>query len=853
MESRPDHGFNPFSSEAGSYGAYDLPNDFMKGLDLSDPSSLGKLFGIQPPPHKSPKEVQLEARRRRDHIFALHDRLRAILERHEATIQSRWSKKKKKQRLEVLATAWGPGMAPTHRPDFEAFRRETAEQRKAGGTKFRDHFMWPYINQEDLVKPKTLPLLLNSRGRHHPSEFAGTDCDAVHLGLVSQAVMPVFLNGHTMIMFVKATDRAKYGKLLQWDDHPDAFNWFHTRTQAQPGEGLLVLETQERLLEFLVACCQAVLHDIPSDSLTTSAFPLLPEPQLKSEKDIDGFESLAVMAAEAPYRVPAQLDLERIANLLRARASAAEDHLWALREDPGYFAEHLGELKEHRQEMIKDTKADVHPTLRPGRESIFWVRIIGNVVVNAYLELEIFAELQAQAEALRPMYAKYGTALSPADDLPEEFFAALLRFRHYLTKAAKGMLEVLKGSVMASPPWRRFFVREPPASFGSTAMRLMSKPCVKMTKVQGELLWLLRTLWEDGNDLFLISMPLALDELERLLETQPEANELLTEYLAKTVGSLSIVSQCLAQLERFQPWSRSFESALVERDEAIKKEYARRTGPCARLMAGLRENNLSRAAKVGDPSDRKFAYPSEKRRTRENTDILRRAEQNLDTFWSNIDQLIYNSCGDLDGTAAGKFLSQERSLQRTQEWVDEPSTTAKAQGPSGSSVGGHAPIYKPLSTLYFGLPGKSGVTETDSLPKQKVKTRGPASSARKGDTQPEPVEEAAVADRPTIFVGARDLKVFKTLFFDPTMSSHPGETPWNDFLHAMTSTGLFTAEKLYGSVWQFQRVNSFDQSRIQFHEPHPHGKIPFVMARRFGRRLNKHYGWARDTFVLKNK
>lgn len=134
-----------------------------------------------------------------------------------------------------------------------------------------------------------------------------------------------------------------------------------------------------------------------------------------------------------------------------------------------------------------------------------------------------------------------------------------------------------------------------------------------------------------------------------------------------------------------------------------------------------------------------------------------------------------------------------------------------------------------------------------------MKTRGPASSARKGDTQLEPVEEAAVADRLTIFVGARDLKVFKTLFFDPTMSSHPGETPWNDFLHAMTSTGLFTAEKLYGSVWQFQRVNAFDQSRIQFHEPHPHGKIPFVMARRFGRRLNKHYGWARDTFVLKDK
>lgn len=59
------------------------------------------------------------------------------------------------------------------------------------------------------------------------------------------------------------------------------------------------------------------------------------------------------MMAEAPYRVPAQLDLERIEALPSARKLAAQDHLWALREDPGYFSDTLPEIAEHRPEMLK--------------------------------------------------------------------------------------------------------------------------------------------------------------------------------------------------------------------------------------------------------------------------------------------------------------------------------------------------------------------------------------------------------------------------------------------------------------------------------------------------------------------
>jgi hypothetical protein len=40
---------------------------------------------------------------------------------------------------------------------------------------------------------------------------------------------------------------------------------------------------------------------------------------------------------------------------------------------------------------------------------------------------------------------------------------------------------------------------------------------------------------------------------------------------------------------------------------------------------------------------------------------------------------------------------------------------------------------------------------------------------------------------------------------------------------------------------------------IQFHEPHPAGKIPFRVARRIGRRLERAYGWVGGMFALRGK
>lgn len=836
--------------ERGS-SAVGAPDD----LDLSDPDAFIKK--LDPSVHfASPEEVRREAQTRSNHVFLSYNSLHEILIRHEATIQKRWAKKTRPQRQKILLDAW-PGMATAHRPDFDAFRRTNRAHQRISGEKYRDQYMWPHINQDDLLKPRSLLLLLNARGRNPPPDFAGADFEAMHLGLITKNIKPVYLNCYVMILH-GASNAQEYGKLMAWEDHPDAFDWLHTRKQCLPGEGLIILEAQEKLLKFLVDVCQQILHEIPSDQLTADTFPIQPEPHLKSEAETSGFDSLAVMASEAPYRLPAKLDLTRIESVLGARQSAAADHLWAMREDPAYFAEQLNEVKEHRQEILLDTYGHEHPTLKKIHQTTFWARVCGTVVFESYLQLEFFSELQRQAHALRLLQSKHASAISPTEDLPKELMDAILKFRHYLSQATKGPLNQLKDHLVASPPWRKYFVRQPPPDATTSKILVQSKAGINMNDIELQLLWILRTLWEDGQDLFFIRLPLIVDELGRLLETDPRAKELISARMAGTISDLSIISHCIGQLDLYLPWARGYEAALVDRDEGIKKEFAEHMRTCNNIMYALHDKHLTTVAMSGNPTDKKFAYPFEKRRTKQNVEALQQAERNLDHFWANIDRIVYAKCGNLEGTDIRRVLTQPRVMQRTPDWTDPAPSAAKQPGREPASDSSLASLYVPLSTIYIGEPTKgSGKSTRAPASKMKAKTRDVSTTDTDTAAPQQPtttVETAESNIKPvsTIPVDSRSLKVFRVLFFNPDVTSSPGEVAWTDFVHAMTSTGLFGAEKLYGSVWQFQKLAE-DQSKIQFHEPHPRGKIAFTIARRMGRRLSRAFGWAGGTFVLREK
>lgn len=77
----------------------------------------------------------------------------------------------------------------------------------------------------------------------------------MHLGLVTKAIVPIFLNQYIMVLNGIDENSSEYGKLAGWDEHPDAFEWMTKQEQFLPGEDLLRLGVQERLLIALREFC----------------------------------------------------------------------------------------------------------------------------------------------------------------------------------------------------------------------------------------------------------------------------------------------------------------------------------------------------------------------------------------------------------------------------------------------------------------------------------------------------------------------------------------------------------------------------------------------------------------------
>jgi hypothetical protein len=86
-------------------------------------------------------------------------------------------------------------MTKEHRPGWKAMTA-TAERRGLSGPiqppdpKFRDAFLLPPLNLEDLSGPKSTPVLLNARARNAPDVFAFSDYQSAQLGVHTCCIKP---------------------------------------------------------------------------------------------------------------------------------------------------------------------------------------------------------------------------------------------------------------------------------------------------------------------------------------------------------------------------------------------------------------------------------------------------------------------------------------------------------------------------------------------------------------------------------------------------------------------------------------------------------------------------------------
>ncbi|KAL8995253.1 MAG: hypothetical protein Q9169_004959 [Polycauliona sp. 2 TL-2023] len=631
---------------------YDDPQRLFQAMTGGNPN-------IPTPDFLSLSQVERKAKQHSYHIFAAQRALVNLLDRYESTLIKRWLKRTTVQRQKLLTTAF-PGIPPTHRPDFWAIRKETTPQRRVG-TQFYDHWLLPSVNREDLEKPKNLLLFLRSRTRNLPGNSVNADANSIHVGHTAQAIMPPYLSGYTMLLAGQRTQQT-YGRMLSWDENDQAFDMMSSGIGLQPGEGLQVLEIQQRKMQFLQTSAELILQGLPLSDLSIPKQPEPPQDYLQPSNA--EWPSLAKEVEEAPYRMQSAFDVTRLQTFVTARRDEAEDHIWSLREDPSYFHEVALECSEHRQEQILTATGKTHPVIG---QDVFWERVLSNLVLDAYggfLAWDIVCQELGSIARLRSTLPYQETI---SQELPDSLTEALAHFEHLVDEFSKGPLSMWKVAMMSSPPLRQYFVREPQDPT-NTRIRVTMKDAQR--KKNDHLLWLLEVFLQE-DQLFLCRLDNVCDELEREIRANKASRERISPYIASLISDLSLSGEIKRQIGLLNPGPRM---TVVVGEEEKQDNFIQKTQLLSQISSGL--TGIGKGlANVATPLT-KFYYPTHKKRTKATTETMRQAETNLDNFWSHVD-------GKCNKNTASKTIHQmlegklsQRKLQRTPEWV-EPTNRAE--------------------------------------------------------------------------------------------------------------------------------------------------------------------------------
>ncbi|KAI0853366.1 hypothetical protein F5Y00DRAFT_257391 [Daldinia vernicosa] len=513
-------------------------------------------------------------------IFDCREELRNLLDVRWIAISRRWNKYKLSSRKRVLRGAW-PDMIPARLSKDPLSGSVPVTDVKG----LREAYMWPYINLEDLLPGDRLLLFMESRGREHPSVFVHSDLLSSKSAVESGIVKINFLDNHFMRLDAGDHDDDKdtydeYGRLEPFSRRSRAEIEALLLTGAGflPGEGILVLEIQERIMRFLLDCCRGILHDAAAD-------------EVKGGRKTP----LATLAAEAPYRKPSEIDLRQSQQLVAAHHFDAEDNFWALREDPGFFAEAISDITRYLH-GDDDEKPQERDLVIMSRHHVFAVRktlrdTYGDVVIWRELEVRI-AELDKEVKM-------------PSEKLPRK--TALFRLKDCLMYTIQYFASQLES-----------FAIEIETQEGFTASYALHD-CIADSR--GDV----------DSSISLVS------DIETILKNDAYLRSYILPATAKTLEKLFVACESLRQLRLYQPytpglWSDDGECSSIELPvlDTIFK--------ASEIDKGIIFDLIS-------PLQPAFAFPVYESHICATTEAKLAAHENLKRFWDQADALFEDGGG----------------------------------------------------------------------------------------------------------------------------------------------------------------------------------------------------------------
>jgi hypothetical protein len=723
-------------------------------------------------------------------------------------------------------------MAEKHRPDYAEINTFLYVSQIPAGLKdalnLHDKetlpspsMMWPFINLEDLTKPKPLLIFLNARGRNNPFTFAITEEAFSPLAKMSLCEYEPHLRRYTLQVSDETTP-ARYVKVYPTDE-TKRYSLFSTdNSHICPRRGLQDLHIQHKIIEFLAACSKLILHDMSEDMLYCSAVQNEPpSSELELQSDL-GFTTFADALMIAPYRNRGSVEFFRLRSYFDALCTNAKDHILALREDPSYFADAFKDICEHSSGLILDRHGNINTAID---DPCFLMCSAGRMVIDAYTMYFSWKELYQLANRLTktPMWDPSGQ------------FATLMAEFSCRAQQVSGVLYRMLDCASMSPNVRDFYVR--------------SRRCITMQPQRMKLpeeFQLISSFecfnrGDDVDDLKGAALHLLLDHVTTIMREKKAARDLVSPRVSELFSQMSVMGECMMQLS---VWSDTPQGSSYDKDAPHSHSSHR---DFSNWMDHLEHHHMP--IHLIKPFRGKLAYPAHKARNRSTVKVMRDAESKLDRFWQYIDDFYKAKTGISQHDIIRQCITEGGQMRRTAPWEEELGGHESKQQVKSKDT------YQPFSEISHNR-GMQITGAFDRLAvgeKTKPKTKGNPTPLMTNEIQVNMISTVDEDDaRQVFYLDKRTLKAMKALFHVAQSDSEdiPKAVKWNEFKRAMARIG-FAVEKLQGSAWQFTPGEALGVHRgIQFHEPHPDSDITYVMARRFGRRLERVYGWNGDSFQL---
>ncbi|MCJ1280065.1 hypothetical protein MMC21_007890 [Puttea exsequens] len=402
--------------KAGGFDASAFETQIESRPFRSQARMMGQFFQDNTKAHRPPELSAEEVRDRLTpcvtEIFRDFARLRDILAVHESKVHSRWVKKSASQRKSILGKAW-PHLATTHRPNLQILWRTAWSDARPILPK--DSFLFADFNLDDLANKKNLLLLLDSRSRHTPAAFVNSDC------LIAQAGKR-FVDMFDLPDWAISMKENSYGKMYQiLDLKEDMTNPFIFVAH----KALLVFEIQQRILTFLVQCCELVLHDMPLKAQDLARGLGLAKSGRTDGLDVDLRPCIDTVIQEPPRRFTDQFDFDRLEKFLFAKREESEDHIWLLRQDPSYLVGSLISRGKAVENFETAMHRQVAKTKTHSRDLGFRDHGVGQVIYSAYTRLVAWDDMLQRLLQVIGLRKKYERQLSPVEVLPDDYQRAI--------------------------------------------------------------------------------------------------------------------------------------------------------------------------------------------------------------------------------------------------------------------------------------------------------------------------------------------------------------------------------------------------------------------------------------------